>query len=517
MILESILKGKRPWYKTSLATDAYKMSMALGGRPEEEEAFYLSYRSGGAMFMPLNLEDIVDECIPDVADIDFKADEEWLVSKGFPVTQKILRTAVDSSNLKIVYAAPKGELVCPREPLLTLKGPQALMSWPESLLIGRVSYQMQVASAVKKAADSGSWEEFEARISKVTCERQKELTLEACRGAGLGDEDIEHLASLIQVDEQGYYDAVQANAKKLLATGVDVNRFFEVGLRAATCMEQHLIALKALKDLGFIRTSNVYGAYVLDMIPIGTLGHEGVTRWGGNDEVAFRKHLKVLPVLIMLLDTNDTLKVGLPTAFKLMQEFPDRNDGVRPDSGNLEDQFRVFEKGLKKYNIRPRPWVFEDGLDDVSVAFYENLREELEYPAEKTLFGLGGFFIDRPEFTGFRRGLISMIYKLSWTESYGPAMKFGNEEEKGDSGKQSIPGIPVLAVCDDNFETSPLRGDKDVMVCQEGNLPEGWRIYSKGDSNKRRFVRDRPVLDEITESIKSDCMANRQNIIDSYV
>jgi len=502
-MLNKILYKKTPWTKSVLGTDGYKWSMFAGGRPFEKEVFYLSFRRGGLLHMPVDPEKIIREMIPTVSDETLLRELALLNGWGFNVTLDMLRSAIDGSQLEIVYATPKGEWVAPREPVITLRGPQALVSWLEPLIVGRFTYQMQVSTAYLKACSEDNHDEFIKRISKVTCQQQKELTLEAIGN----NEDAEYLSQFIEIDEQGYYDRVQEQGQKLIATGVSPDRIFEVGLRAATCMEQHLIALKALKDIGFTLTSNCYGAYVLDMKGIGTLGHEGVMRWGGDDEIAFRKHIEALPQVTMLLDTTDTMKVGIPLALKLMQEFPDRNDGGRPDSGNLPDQFRLWVRGIRENNIRPRPWVFEDGLDDVGMREYEILREEVDYPKDQTFYGLGGYFIDRPEFTGFRRGVISMIYKLSWTLEYGPAMKFGDEVEEGESGKQSLPGILMLAV-KDGVEDS-------LIICQYPLTLPGYRTYALGDGSLRRFIHDRPPISLLTKRYVDELKERRQQAIKS--
>ena len=423
---------------------------------------------------------------------------------GFPVTEAMLNP-IREGEVEIIYAVPKGEWVDPREPVLTIKGPQALVSYLEPLLIGRISYQMQVATACWNAwqtypDDPTPMEIFSRSISTVTCEEQKRLTLEACTGAGVVVD-----AQDITVDEKGYFDAVQAQCQKLRDTGVHPSRFFEVGLRAATCMEQHLIALWACKHMGFNLTSNVYGAKLLGMTPVGTLGHEGIMRWGGDEDLAFRKHMHALPKVTFLLDTNDTLKVGLPKAFELMVEYPDRMDGVRPDSGDLVEQFEAYVQGLKDHGIGPRPWVFEDGLDEKKVAGFERLRKKLDFPKEMTLYGLGGYFVDRPEYTPYKRGTISMIYKLSWTETYGPVMKFGNETEEGDSGKQSLPGIPVT------YARTDINQGPPILVGQDGEWPDGYSPYTDGCGELRaETVDSRPDLDSYTTELIQDLIRMRE-------
>lgn len=471
------------------------------------------------MFMPVDLERVIADFRPPFRNSDevvnlrgrkgtMSGDLGYLRGSGFKMEAEWLN-ALSTSHVDVVYAAPKGEYVDPREPVLTIRTTQAFASWLEPLLIGRVSYQMQVATAAKEAYSGrlrmvaeaegrvkfiGTTKDpffcFMENLSKVTCEEQKALTIEALVGAGFD----RGLGDHITVDEEGYYNAVQAQCRKMTDTGVSRDRFFEVGLRAATCMDQHIIALKAMKDLGFSRTSNVYGAYLLDMFPVGTMGHEGVMRWGCDDELAFTKHQEALGKVTFLLDTNDTMHIGLPIAIAMMQKHPERTDGARPDSGDLAQQFRLFVSEMRRTGME-RPWIFEDGMNAEKVAEYEALRVELGYPEHMVLYGAGGYFIDRPEPTGYTRGRINMVYKLSWTESYGAAMKFGDEAETSDGGgKESIPGVPVTYV--------RRAADTDlppVVVGQECDVLPGYTPYKMGDHNLRNETPSvRPVLSETT-------------------
>ena len=502
------------WRRSALGSDLYKFSMMLGGRPDEKECFYLSFRKGLRLFMPVDIDQEIESLQPQMmgevvkdtagsAHSRLHADAEYLKSVGCPVPRTTLSyVAVDA--WETVYATPKGEWADPREPVATIRATQAFASWIEPMFIGRMSYMMQVATAALESR-SGTEEEVVERyaaflktIETVTCEEQKALTLRALEGAGVSINP-----DYITVDEEGYYNAVKAQCQKMLDTGVSPDRFFEVGLRAATCMDQHLIALKAMKDMGFTKTSNVYGAWLLGMTPVGTMGHEGVMRWGGNDELAFRQHQKALPVVSFLLDTNDTLTIGLPIALKLMLETPDRRDGARPDSGDLDAQFRTFV-GLMKANTLARPWIFEDGIGDKDVCRFEALRTELDYPEAMTLYGAGGYFIDRVEPTGYTRGRINMIYKLTWTQSFGAAMKFGNEEEAGDSGKASLPGIPVTYTKIDDSVDGP-----NILVGQECDVLPGYRPYRSGDHIRRGKVKSRPDLSPLTRMMIDMLTKNR--------
>src|SRR5262249_56077498 len=83
----------------------------------------------------------------------------------------------------------------------------------------------------------------------------------------------------IEVDSDAYYRRVLATAKALVDAVKNPDRIFEVGMRSASCLEQHEIALRACLEAGIQRTSNVLLARTLGMIPLGTMGHEHVQRY----------------------------------------------------------------------------------------------------------------------------------------------------------------------------------------------------------------------------------------------
>jgi nicotinate phosphoribosyltransferase len=152
------------------------------------------------------------------------------------------------------------------EPVFTITGPSSLVSWLEPLLL-MLHYRIQVASRAE-----------EVRV--VTCERQREIVRETLDAVGVA-------APAVEVDSEGYYRRVHAAAKALVEVVRNPDRLFEVGIRSASCLEQHEIALQACKDAGIRRTSNALLARKLGMIPVGTIEHEHVQRFG-SDEVAFR-------------------------------------------------------------------------------------------------------------------------------------------------------------------------------------------------------------------------------------
>jgi len=262
-----------------------------------------------------------------------------------------------------VHGAPKGAWVLPREPLATITGPSALVSWLEPLVL-QAHYRIQLATLAKRDPDNDA---LARAVATVTCEAQRAVVRETLDAIGVRAPDV-------HVDASAYAARVAERVKELvdIAGGA---RLFEVGLRSATCIEHHMLALEACRDAGMTRTSHVLGAQRTGMIPIGTMGHEHVQRYG-SDEAAFRAMKERRPQRSsFLLDTFDTLKSGLPIALEIIAEDPNARDSIRYDSGDKEAQYAVAVEQSNKLGVRP-VHILEDGFDADQLRRFEALREK---------------------------------------------------------------------------------------------------------------------------------------------
>jgi len=403
-----------------LATDGYKFSMAEAGWPLRQETFYYSHRRGGPHYLPFDPEEMVLSLLPKEGtreEYDFLAKNGYSMGGGF---QEAIKSKV------VVKGLPKGSWFFDREPVFSVTGSSAIASWLEPLVL-RLHYRIQIATLAKLNP-----ERLAEEVGIVTCEEQKQIVLETLESVGVKAPDI-------KVDSKGYFRYVKARVTRLtLAAPGSLSRIFEVGMRAATCEEQHQIALEACRHVGVMGTSNISLAKLLDMVGLGTMGHEHVQRYG-SDEAAFRAMRDRFPgPSSFLLDTFSTIKSGLPTAFKLIQEDPSRKDSVRFDSGDKVTQYLIACSMAKAMGITPR-FILEDGFTLEMVEEFERLREFTGVAAEDQLYGFGGYIV-KDEWTSLTRDRVAAIWKV--TQTAGKAtMKFGDEPG---AGKESIPGKPVL-------------------------------------------------------------------------
>ena len=156
---------------------------------------------------------------------------------------------------------------------------------------------------------------------------------------------------------------------------------------------------------GFDATSNVRAARDYDIPLSGTMAHSYIESY--DDELtAFSHFAEVQPDnCVLLVDTYDTLKSGLPNAItvaKKMEEQGYRLSGIRLDSGDLAY--------LAK---RSREMLNEAGLNYVKIAVSNQLDEYiikslLEQQAPIDAFGVGTNLV-----TGHPDGALDGVYKLS--------------------------------------------------------------------------------------------------------
>jgi nicotinate phosphoribosyltransferase len=440
-----------------LMTDGYKFSMAQAGFPLREETFVLCFRRGQPLYNPFDLADVVQAFIPGPPSAKESA---FLTANGYGMTPAM----GDALTMPIrVVAASKGTWIAPGTPALTVTGPSFLVSWLEPFLI-MLNYPLQIATAARKG---------ERDFQVVCSDEEKILRIveEVYNPPGMAEVypdgirtafDFDQTKTTLNADGEEQYVAYDHEAAKfnvvessfdyivevennvqavVIALKRDAQRAFEVGLRAATCMQQHLMVLEMCHPHGVMKTSNVYGAWRYYMIPVGTTGHEHQMRWGGpraDDKHGYRAIRDMRPEPpSYLFDTTDPMNRGIPAALEVMLEDPTRPCSMRFDSGDQDAQFRKIHAGIKKFNLEPN-LIFEDGYTADKTVKNEAFCDAEGWPIQKRMYGYGGFLVSKPHPSPYNRDVVSAAYKLSCTA--GQAVM----KRSGSPGKESIPGKPIV-------------------------------------------------------------------------
>lgn len=402
-------------------TDAYKFPMAEAGFPLRDETFYYSHRKGGWQFLPLDASKFIQDNLPEATteDYDYLAEHNFKMGGAF-------REAITQHDKVSVTAIPRGSWFYNREPVFSVSGPSAIDSWLEPTSL-QLHFRIQVATAALLRP-----EELARKVATVTCERERDIILETLDSVGVS-------APTIRVASEEYYADVRARVEGLVKILGDGNRAFEVGMRAVSCPEQHEIALRAVRDGGILRTSNVLLAAQLGMIPVGTMGHEHIQRHG-SDYVAYTAMRDRQSGFIFFLpDTFDTLASGIPSALAVMLEDPSRNCGIRFDSEDgLVGHYLYAVNRAREVGLLPNLGL-ESSFNDVKTTKMEGLRDLVGWPANRQCYGYGGYLV-KPDWEHFGRDDVSAVWKITRSGSR-DTMKFGDEPK---SGKASIPGRPVV-------------------------------------------------------------------------
>ncbi|PVX50082.1 nicotinate phosphoribosyltransferase [Balneicella halophila] len=197
--------------------------------------------------------------------------------------------------------------------------------------------------------------------------------------------------------------------------------FADFGLRRAQTLGS-IHAARAAVIGGADSTSNTYAGMMYDIPVSGTQAHSWVQSF--DDEIeAFRKYAEINPDnTVLLVDTYDTLKSGVPNAIKVAKEMEKqghRLKAVRLDSGDLAYLSRKVRKMLNKA-----------GLDYVGIVASNQLNERIIKSLIKEQGAkLDGFGVGTELATGQEDGALGGVYKL--VESDGkPRLKISENVEK---------------------------------------------------------------------------------------
>ncbi|WWR16011.1 nicotinate phosphoribosyltransferase [Lachnospiraceae bacterium JLR.KK008] len=181
----------------------------------------------------------------------------------------------------------------------------------------------------------------------------------------------------------------------------------EFGLRRAQGPDAGIYGARAAVIGGCTGTSNVLAGQLFDIPVKGTHAHSWIMSFP-DEYTAFKTYAEMYPsACILLVDTYDTLKSGVPNAIRVFQEMRDRGItlsyyGIRLDSGDLAYLSKKARKMLDEAG-------FPDAVISASNDLDEFLIDSLKVQgAAITSWGVGTNLItskDCPSFGG--------VYKLA--------------------------------------------------------------------------------------------------------
>ena len=293
--------------------------------------------------------------------------------------------------------------------------------------------------------------------------------------------------------------ATKANRIVRAAKGRAVMEF---GTRRAHGVSAAVYGSRAAFIGGCIGTACAISERDYGIHALGTMAHSWVQMYGSEYE-AFKRYADVYPDnCVLLVDTYNVLKSGVPNAIRVFKEMKPERMGIRIDSGDITYLTKNARKMLDDAGLTDCSIVVSNSLDEYII------REVLLEGACVDAFGVGERLItsrSEPVFGG--------VYKLAALEKDGkmiPKMKVSENIEKlTDPGfktlyrlydrdtNKAIADVITLdeepAPCGDNYEIFDPRAvwkRKIVSNFYAGNLRT--HLFEKG-----KRVYESPGLDEI--------------------
>lgn len=202
----------------------------------------------------------------------------------------------------------------------------------------------------------------------------------------------------------------------------------EFGLRRAQGPDAGIYGARAAVIGGCIGTSNVLCGQLFDVPVKGTHAHSWIMSFP-DEYTAFKTYAKMYPSsCILLADTYDTLKSGVPNAIRVFREMkeegiPLTNYGIRLDSGDLA---YLSKKARKMFDAAGFPDAVIAASNDLDEFLIDSLKTQ---GAKITSWGVGTHLItskDCPSFGG--------VYKLAAIRdkegNFIPKIKLSENTEK---------------------------------------------------------------------------------------
>ena len=251
----------------------------------------------------------------------------------------------------------------------------------------------------------------------------------------------------------------------------------EFGLRRAQGPDAGIYGARAAMIGGCIGTSNVLTGQLFNVPVKGTHAHSWIMSFP-DEYTAFKTYSKLYPdACILLVDTYDTLKKGVPAAIRVFKEMREEGNpmkfyGIRLDSGDLAYLSKKARKMLD-----------EAGFEDATIAASNDLDEYLLHDlkiqgAAITSWGVGTNLItskDCPSFGG--------VYKLAAIKTedgeFVPKIKLSENTEKiTNPGNKTIYRIYDKA-------TGKIRADLICFVGEAFNPDEDLVIFDPLETWKK--------------------------------
>ncbi|MBQ8982436.1 MAG: nicotinate phosphoribosyltransferase [Lachnospiraceae bacterium] len=241
--------------------------------------------------------------------------------------------------------------------------------------------------------------------------------------APLIDAQLVETAILLQVNHQSLI-ATKTRRIVKAAAGRAVSDF---GARRAHNMDAAVYGARAAYIGGAGSTATVLSGQMFGMPISGTMAHSFVMFYE-NEYEAFKKYAETYPdATVLLVDTYDVLKSGIPNAIRIAKEVLEpkgkRLKGIRIDSGDLAYLTKKTRKMLDQAGLNDCKIIISNSLDEFTITSI------LQQGGCVDSFGVGERLI-----TAKSEPVFGAVYKISAVEetpgNFVPRIKISENVEK---------------------------------------------------------------------------------------
>lgn len=277
---------------------------------------------------------------------------------------------------------------------------------------------------------------------------------------------------LMQINHQSLI-ATKANRIVRAAEGRGIMEF---GTRRAHGRDAAIFGARAAYIGGCVGTACTVSDEMSSIPALGTMAHSWVQMFPDEYE-AFKAYAKLYPSnCVLLVDTYNVLRSGIPAAIKVFKEMKPGNMGIRIDSGDIAYLTKKARKMLDEAGLEDCKIVVSNALDEYVI------RDLIRQGACIDSMGVGERLItarSEPVFGG--------VYKLASLEladgTVIPKMKISENIEKvTNPGNKSLYRF---------FDKKTGHAMADLIALDGEEIPQDkYTIFDPNISWKRKVIRD---------------------------
>ena len=226
------------------------------------------------------------------------------------------------------------------------------------------------------------------------------------------------------------HESLIATKARRIRSVAGTDRLSEFGLRRAQGADAAVYGARATIIGGFDGTSNVYSAAKFGIRPVGTMAHSWIMSFESEVE-AFRTYAAQYEnMLVLLVDTYDTLKQGVPAAIEVFREVKERRGGMMPAGYGI----RLDSGDLAYLSKAASEMLADAGFDDATIFASNDLDEYLIADLKRQGAKINAWGVGTKLITAKDTPALGGVYKLAgqWEAdgTFLPKMKFSDNIEK---------------------------------------------------------------------------------------